>query len=105
MMGGILLIIVVILVQIIGSSPKVIIEPTALLNSSLAELTTSEIPRVEVNEAKIAFDQGTAIILDVRSENSYRSGHIKGAINIPEASLNNRIGELKPDHWIIPYCT
>jgi len=105
MVGGILLIFVVILIQFIGGYSTTNTESTAILKSKLTEITASDIPRVGVEEAKIAFDQGIAVIIDVRSENSFRSGHIKGAINIPEASLSSRIGELKPDEWIILYCT
>lgn len=61
--------------------------------------------RVNPTEAKNAFDQGEAVILDVRSKASYANSHAAGAINIPLEDLNNRIDELDPNQWIITYCT
>ena len=36
-----------------------------------------------------------AIILDVKSEGEFKSGHIKGAMNIPVTSLANNLKKLK----------
>lgn len=36
-----------------------------------------------------------AIILDVRTENEYKNGNIKGSKNIPLQILNGRISEIK----------
>ena len=48
-----------------------------------------------------------AILLDVRSPQEYREGHLKGAISIPEYELANRCSkELKnKDQEIIVYCS
>ncbi len=63
------------------------------------------VQRVPLEEAKTAFDEGTATFLDVRSAESYRAAHIPGALNIPLAGLESRTSELNPGDWIIPYCT
>lgn len=39
--------------------------------------------------------QNGATIIDVRTPGEYRSGHIKGSLNIPLDGIRNRIGELK----------
>jgi len=44
------------------------------------------------------------ILLDVRSEEEYKNGHIEGALNIPVDSLRERLGELDYDKPIIEYC-
>ena len=36
-----------------------------------------------------------ALVVDVRAEDEYRSGHIPGSINIPYVKLVDRIGELE----------
>jgi rhodanese-related sulfurtransferase len=36
-----------------------------------------------------------AIIVDVRSPGEYKSGHIKGSINIPLETVKQKVGELK----------
>ena len=42
-----------------------------------------------------ALTQQGAVIVDVRSENEFKSGHIKGAINIPLNSIQNKVKDLK----------
>ena len=69
------------------------------------EIPYPEIDRVSLEDAKIALDSGSAILVDVRSAEAYASQHIEGAINIPTAELESRLGELDPKQWIIPYCT
>lgn len=60
-----------------------------------------------VEEAKSAFESGKAIIIDVRSAESYATGHAAGAISIPLAEFENNIDSLPLDkgQWIITYCT
>ena len=67
--------------------------------------TVEEVQRVSLADAKVAFDAGTAVFLDVRDESSFAASHIPGAVLIPVAELPTRLGELDPSTWIIPYCT
>lgn len=57
------------------------------------------------NELKIKVSQG-AILVDVRSNQEYKEGHLQGAINIPEFEINNRIQREIPkkNQLIILYC-
>lgn len=77
--------------------------------SSSAELplTEADVPRVSAADAKAAFDEGTAVIVDVRSRASYEAAHAGGALSIPlnefESNIQN-IG-LPKEQWIITYCT
>ncbi|OSZ81960.1 sulfurtransferase [Chitinophagaceae bacterium IBVUCB1] len=45
-----------------------------------------------------------AIILDVRTQGEYASGHIKGSINIPVDQLKSKMASLKKDKAIITCC-
>ncbi len=69
--------------------------------------TEADVPRISVEEAKAAFDSGQAIIVDVRSADSYSAGHAVGSISIPLDNFENNIGNLslKKEQWIITYCT
>ena len=62
-------------------------------------------PRVTLDEAKQAFEAGTAIFVDVRSSEYYQAAHIAGAVSIPEAEIPIRFSELDKNAWIITYCT
>ena len=69
--------------------------------------TEDAVPRISVEDAKAALDSGEAIIVDVRSADSYAQGHIAGAINIPLANIESHPAgvELNKNQWIITYCT
>ena len=57
-------------------------------------------PKVDLGELIAA----RAIILDVRTVDEFRSGHIKGSVNIPLQNLNNQLSKLKKDKAIITCC-
>ncbi|HEV7844250.1 MAG TPA: rhodanese-like domain-containing protein, partial [Pyrinomonadaceae bacterium] len=61
--------------------------------------------RVTIAELRDMLDQGKAIIIDVRGDASYNQEHIKGALDIPEAQLMSRVGELPKDKLIVFYCS
>ena len=64
-----------------------------------------DIPRVSIQEAYQAMKNGEAVIVDTRSEASYISQHVSGAINLPVDQTKSRLGELDPDIWYLTYCT
>ena len=43
-------------------------------------------------------------VLDVRPEDEFALGHLPGALNIPLAELERRLGELPKGHEVIAYC-
>ena len=64
-----------------------------------------KVERISVEKAYQAFENYQAVFLDVRDVMSYEAGHIVGAIHIPLNQLDERLGELAPESWIITYCT
>ena len=60
--------------------------------------------RVNVTEMQSLMAKGEAVLIDVRDEASYRSGHIKGSLSIPRPELPKRLGELPKDKLIVFYC-
>jgi ArsR family transcriptional regulator len=44
------------------------------------------------------------MVLDVRPVEEYRAGHIKGAISVPLAELEKRLGDLPPERQYVAYC-
>lgn len=47
---------------------------------------------------------GLVTVLDVRPEDEFELGHLPGALNIPLADLERRLGELAPDREVVAYC-
>lgn len=90
---------------------------------AMATAKTSKAPRVSPAqlaryfEIKLAAEVGPhgvkhlidagenkAVILDVRSREGYREGHIPGAVNIPLEELKSRWRELAKDRQVVSYC-
>ena len=84
----------------------VIVEPTYPPTQSTI-LTEANVPRVSIEEARVAQTSGAAIIVDVRSKQAYDESHIPGAINILLGEFETNITgiTLDKDQWIITYCT
>jgi Rhodanese-like domain len=61
--------------------------------------------RITPAEAHAAVEKGQAVIVDVRGEDSYNAGHIKGARWIHLNDIGSRAGELPRDKMIITYCS
>jgi hypothetical protein len=70
-------------------------------------LSEAAVPRISAEDAKAAVDSAGAIIVDVRSPDAYKAGHVEGAINIPLGYFETDIANipLEKDQWIITYCT
>lgn len=73
--------------------------------------TILEYEKVEVNrnitgEKLLEMQKEGAVIVDVRVENQYNEGHIKGAINLPLQKIQNEISKQVPqkDTKIVLYC-
>lgn len=77
--------------------------PTAE-NAPVAE-SSDNVPRISLEEAKKAFDEGNVLIIDTRAEVAYKAEHIKGAINIPAEAIRTRYKEVPKDKKVIAYCS
>ena len=83
------------------------LEPSVITAQGDLPQTEADVPRISVEDAKAALDSGEAIIVDVRSAESYAAGHAAGAISIPLSEIEaNPTGlGLDKEQWIITYCT
>ena len=100
LIGGLMLVVAVIVLFVQSQQST----PTSATNQN-ANIPYPEVERVSVQDAKAAYDAGTAIFVDVRGDNLYNTGHIPGAISIAENDMESRFAELDPSDWIITYCT
>jgi hypothetical protein len=64
-----------------------------------------DVPRVTLDDAQEKLAQGQAILVDVRSQESFDKAHAAGAISIPEGEIAARMNELPRDKELILYCT
>ena len=61
--------------------------------------------RITIVDARAAVEKGRAIVVDVRNQESYNAGHVKGARSIPLNDIASRVLELPRDKMIITYCS
>jgi 3-mercaptopyruvate sulfurtransferase SseA len=82
--------------------------PVAKNNTTATEHTDEhgdDAPRISVADAKKDFDAGNVVFVDTRAEASYRTEHIKGAINVPAQEIQTRYTEVPKSKKIIAYCS
>jgi hypothetical protein len=77
----------------------------AAMPSAFAPAVSTEITRVELEEARATVERGEAVFIDVRDAELFANEHITGALNIPLDTLPTKLSALDPDLWYIPYCT
>ena len=99
--------IALIAVTLISCSPAS--TPTSEAQSAPAglPLTEADVPRVSVEEAYTAVQNGEAVVVDVRNLQSYLSSHVAGALSFPLVQIETDLGsvDLDKEQWIITYCT
>ncbi len=80
-------------------------QPPASGSPKTATISAAQVARVHLKDSKMAYDSGSAVFLDVRSQSSFETSHIPGSLNIPLFELESRLNELHPNDWTITYCT
>lgn len=66
---------------------------------------TDDFQRISLEDAKKEFDAGTAIIVDARGKDEFKTEHIKGAISFPYDDFDKKFKKLPKDKKIIVYCS
>ena len=62
-------------------------------------------PRITLAEAKKDFDAGNVVFVDTRAEGSYKTEHIKGAVNVPIETFEAKYKSIPTGKKIIAYCS
>jgi hydroxyacylglutathione hydrolase len=61
------------------------------------------IPQITLQQMS-AGGQNGSLVLDVRGEGEWRSGHVPGSLNVPVAQLQRRLREIPRDRQLIVHC-
>ena len=65
----------------------------------------STVPRISLADFKKQHDQDKFLVIDTRSVESYRGGHIPGAISVPLSAWAEHLPRLKATRKpIVAYC-
>ncbi|MGM9945403.1 MAG: FAD-dependent oxidoreductase [Lysinibacillus sp.] len=82
------------------STAKDVVNLAALVATNIMQ---GRFKQVRVNEVRDLVEQG-AVIIDVREENEFASGHVKGAKNIPLSQFRERMDEIPKDVPVYVHC-
>jgi rhodanese-related sulfurtransferase len=62
--------------------------------------------RITIDEFRKLHEKGDVLVLDVRSAETYRNGHIPGAVSVPLDAVDGRLADLKNERRpIVTYCS
>lgn len=62
----------------------------------------SEVPEVSVDE--VPADLSSTVLLDVREDDEWQTGHVPGALHIPLGDLMARVDEVPMDTEVVVVC-
>ena len=69
------------------------------------EAAKAAVPRISVEDLHQRIANNEITLIDVRTKDGYDSGHIRGAIHIPLASIESYLSYIPRDKPIVTYCT
>ncbi len=79
--------------------------PTLVLTPTFAPHITNEYREVSIEEAKrLIVGDPSIVVLDVRTEEEYLSGHLPNALLIPLSEFESRVDSLDRNKRILVYC-
>ena len=61
--------------------------------------------RITTADLETMLKDGTAFVVDVRTQDAFDAGHIPGSRLIPAAEILNHLEELPRDKTIVTYCS
>ena len=65
----------------------------------------ASVPRLSLTDFKKLHDQDKVLVIDTRSAEAYRGGHIPGAISVPLSAWDQHLPRLKATRKpIVAYC-
>ena len=77
-------------------------EVTRLVNAYLSSRDSLE--PVSVSDLVERMGAGLVTVVDVRPKEEYEAGHLRGAINVPLAEMEQRLSDLPREREVVAYC-
>jgi predicted sulfurtransferase len=71
----------------------------------VAQQPNDGVRRITTTELEDLMKQGNVVVVDVRNQQAYDLGHIRGAKLIPVGQVGERAKELPRDKMIVTYCS
>ena len=64
----------------------------------------TDIPEVQIHEAKKKFDQKECLFVDIRDPGSYRAAHVPGALHLHDGNVQAFIDNTDKETVVVVYC-
>jgi thiosulfate sulfurtransferase len=64
----------------------------------------NDIPEIQIHEAKKRLDQKHCVFVDIRDPDSYRAGHIPGALHLHDANVQEFVHSVDKEKPLVVYC-
>jgi rhodanese-related sulfurtransferase len=75
-----------------------------LSSPGLKKVAPNSFERISQADAVRLYQSGQAVFIDVRSNEQFSYGHIRGALSIPRSQIVKRFNEVPPGKTVITYC-
>ena len=91
--------------KVASSSSPAPTTPAKPKGTTPAGVPADGVRRITTVELQDLISKGQAYVVDVRNEQSYNLGHVRGAKLIPNTQIADRTKELPRDKTIVTYCS
>ena len=78
--------------------------PMPVNKAAQVDAALAKVRRISEQDSFRLANNGSAVIVDVRSNSQYQLGHIKGSVNIPRSQIVSRFKEIPAGKVVITYC-
>ena len=62
------------------------------------------LPEIDVAQAKLLLEAGSATFVDVRDPHSFTAGHVPGAVHVDDANVQDFVRESDKEAKVVVYC-
>lgn len=63
-----------------------------------------DLPEIDVPQAKLLLEAGTATFVDVRDPHSFKASHVPGAIHVDDDNVRHFVASADKDTTMVVYC-
>jgi rhodanese-related sulfurtransferase len=78
---------------------------TAISSVAVAGQAMRNVPRISIDEVKALMAKKQVVLIDVRDPQSFKEGHMPGAINVPFDHIPKFVDEWKKEkRLLVTYC-
>jgi rhodanese-related sulfurtransferase len=78
---------------------------TLVSSAAVAGQAMRNVPRISIDDVKALMAKKQVVLIDVRDPQSFKEGHIPGAINVPFDHIPNHVDQWKTEKRVlVTYC-